>query len=480
MSTSKKYGSDSPIVETTAEFLEVINDITRPDTTKGSKVLFRGQENENWEIQTSAYRRLRLESNQKKVSKEYEWNYNRGLMEQFKHADFNSRYPSEIMKQDLGVLAQLQHNGAATSLIDFSDNPLVALWFACKKFPENDSENIKNGKVFILYTGSEKNIEEIDIFEPIENYKGISPKKLKHPNKKLFYWKPAHLNKRIAAQQSYFLIDKKEIPAMPEMSWIIIQGDKKNNILEELSSLYGINEIMLFPDFVGFVQANSVHSPYSKEEKHSKNIMSVRYYNKSIKKNSKDFQAYNNRGSAKHELEDYRDAIKDFTKAINLKPKDANAYYNRGNSKHELGNTENKLKYYQGAINDFSKAIKINPDDGHAYYNRGLAKLELGDAKLELKYYQGATYDFTQAHNINPKDANAYYNCGNAKWRLKDYQGAIDEFDKTLEVDPNHVGAKNNRDIADRELRSYRRDISNVYKNIEIDLRKKGSYYNSI
>ena len=56
------------------------------------------------------------------------------------------------MEKDLSILAQLQHQGAATSLIDFSDNPLVALWFACKKNLNQDSSN---GKVFILSTGNE-------------------------------------------------------------------------------------------------------------------------------------------------------------------------------------------------------------------------------------------------------------------------------------------------------------------------------------
>ena len=34
---------------------------------------------------------------------------------------------------DLELLAKLQHHGAATCLIDFTGNPLVALWFACQE-----------------------------------------------------------------------------------------------------------------------------------------------------------------------------------------------------------------------------------------------------------------------------------------------------------------------------------------------------------
>ena len=511
LSTSQKYDGDLPIVESVAEFLEFIKELEKPDTSKGSKVLFRGQENKNWEIQTSAYRRLRLESMQKKVSKEYEWNYNRGLMEQFKHADFSSGYSSEIMKEDLGILAQLQHSGAATSLIDFSDNPLIALWFACKKPLENKGKDNNNGKVFILYTGSKKNIkknikehlEEIDVFEPIENYKGIYSKKLKYPNKKLFYWKPAHLNKRIAAQQSYFLIDKKEIPAMPEMLKVIIQGNSKDDILEELSSLYGINEIMLFPDFVGFAQANSVHSPYNKEDEYLKNNMTVRYYDKIIKKKSKDFQAFNNRGSAKHELGEYKDAIKDFDKVIEYKPKYANAYYNRGNAKCELGNakcklgnteynakcelgtpkcklgnTKYKLKYYKDAIKDFNEAININQDDGYAYYNRGLAKLIIGNIELKLKYYQKAIDDFNKSIKIDSKDANAYNHRGNAKRGLKDYKGAIKDFREAININPNHAYAQENLNEATSEFNDYEEEFEYFTTDVKNELIGYVAYYN--
>ena len=47
--------------------------------------------------------------------------------------------------------------------------------------------------------------------------------------------------------------------------------------------------------------------------------------------------AYNNRGIAKDELKQHKEAIADFDKAIELKPEDAQAYYNRGLAYRELG-----------------------------------------------------------------------------------------------------------------------------------------------
>ncbi len=45
------------------------------------------------------------------------------------------------------MLAELQHHGAATSLIDFTKSALIALWFACQ-------DKKTNGKVFCLDIGS--------------------------------------------------------------------------------------------------------------------------------------------------------------------------------------------------------------------------------------------------------------------------------------------------------------------------------------
>ena len=256
-------------VKTLSGFLKQIDMIIKSDTKK--KFLFRGQENKRWEVETSACRRSKEEWNSDPMSEVNELYYNIRLIQQYKHADFHSRYFSEISKQDIGILAQLQHNGAATSLIDFSYNPLVALWFACQESPEADND----GTVFSLDITDEKTFEEIDSFEKIKASKVSVPEELQgNPiqnikidgilnNSIFFYWKPAHLNNRITAQQSYFLIGKRELP---EMQGIIIKKNSKAGILKELSSTYGINEITLFPDLVGFAQANSVRSLYNQEE----------------------------------------------------------------------------------------------------------------------------------------------------------------------------------------------------------------------
>ena len=440
------------------------------DVFEESKFLFRGQENERWKVETSAYRRLKRETTQKEMPEEDELYYNLGLIEQFKHADFHSGNSSKIMKMDLGILAQLQHNGAATSLIDFSDNPLVALYFACKE----NAGTKNNGKVFILSTGDENKFEEISSIKQIQNSTIRVPEQIEFfkgknilNKEKSVYWKPAHLNNRITAQQSYFLIG--EIMDS-DMKKIIIKGDLKASILEELSLVYGINEITLFPDLVGFAQANSTGSPSGKEEMRLRKRMIIRHHDEIIEeinkeqedtkankvaKTAKLIKAYNNRATAKYNFNDYEGAAKDFTEIIKINPRRADTYYNRGV-------TKNKLNDHEGAIDDYNKSIKIFPKNAKTYYNCGITK-------SELKNYKGAIGDYNKAIKIDPKDANTYYNRGNAKRQLKNYKGAIDDYSKSIEIEPTDASAYNNRGATKNGLKDYKGAIDDYNKAIKID-----------
>ena len=468
LSDSQNSGSSSPTISPVLEFLQEIDKIIKSDTTHKSKILFRGQKCSNWKVRTSAYIRLKREINQKvseeadqEVSEEDELYYNLGLIEQFKHADFNSSYSSEIMKGDLGILAELQHQGAATSLIDFSDNPLIALWFACQKSLELDNKNIKDskdGKVFILSTNDKSKFAEIDDLGQINDYSSILS------NEKLFYWKPAHLNKRITAQQSYFLIGKRIPPQMEEIS---IPENSKSKILKELSSVYGINEITLYPDIVGFAQANSIDSTYGKEKEWLRNRVIILHHDKIIKINPQDLQAYDKRGIAKYNLGEYKNALNDFNHAISIYPNYANAYYHRGKAK-------GGLKDYKGAIDDYNEATKIDPNNADAYYYLGHAKYELNDYKeainnytKAINNYTKAINNYTKAINIDSNHENAYYHRGTARYILEEYQGAIDDFTKAIKLNPNDAILYSNRGNAKHKLNDHKGAINDYNKSID-------------
>ena len=97
-------------------------------------------------------------------------------------------------------------------------------------------------------------------------------------------------------------------------------------------------------------------------------------YDEAIRLNSRDANAYNNRGNAYYGLGRHERAIEDYDEAISLDPQSADAYYNRGVARYDLGR-------YELAVKDYDEAIRLNPQDTDAYNNRGLAY-----AGLELLY----------------------------------------------------------------------------------------------
>ena len=98
---------------------------------------FRGQENSDWELVSSAVRRLNHGGSQPRLKNYID--YHRNLLERARRDGFGEERGKDVT--DLQLLAKLQHFGAATGLLDW--NPLVALWFACKD-PGCD------GKLFVL------------------------------------------------------------------------------------------------------------------------------------------------------------------------------------------------------------------------------------------------------------------------------------------------------------------------------------------
>ncbi len=153
-------------------------------------------------------------------------------------------------------MAHLQHNRVATGLIDFTFNPLVALWFACA------DNNIK-GKVIMLENDTAK-IEEINTIDALQ--RGL--KSFFHLNQEQWYlWSPTLDSRtvdteRITMQQSAFLFGLPEIDGELITQEIIIPAEQKAKVRTELE-IMGISEKTLFSDILGFFERNSHEQPYN-------------------------------------------------------------------------------------------------------------------------------------------------------------------------------------------------------------------------
>lgn len=108
---------------------------------------------------------------------------------------------------DLELLSVLRHYGAATRLMDFSRNVLVALWFACTGSESRD----KYGLLVGLETNNARRLQtEADLRRSItelidEKESTTGPNGEESREVEYWYWEPRHLFERMRVQQSLFV-----------------------------------------------------------------------------------------------------------------------------------------------------------------------------------------------------------------------------------------------------------------------------------
>lgn len=236
-------------ISSLADYISQIPNIT----TSEKSYLYRGQENEDWQVNSSAYRRL---------SKQYDapsdvlrrlWgDYLKQIINEIK-----LRYPSTY--RDLSALecmAHLQHNRVATGLIDFTYSPLVALWVACA------NKDI-NGKVFVLENVNEKFIE-IGTLEALQR----ELEAFFGENQEQWHlWAPTLDSRtvdteRMTMQQSVFVFGLPEMDGEMVAQEIPIPAEHKEKLRSELAKM-GISEETLFSDLLGFFERNSQEQPFN-------------------------------------------------------------------------------------------------------------------------------------------------------------------------------------------------------------------------
>jgi tetratricopeptide (TPR) repeat protein len=170
-------------------------------------------------------------------------------------------------------------------------------------------------------------------------------------------------------------------------------------------------------------------------EKYQRDRIALANKGINLKPNASD---YNQRGSAKSQLGDYRGATADFSIALKFElDEDFRKwidilFYNRAQCLVALED-------YRGAIADCNSSLEFlgyldkkfeflrAGRIGHNYSLRGYCKLYLKD-------YRGAIVDYTSAIEVLSKDAISYYNRGMAKTFLGQKDSACLDFSKAGEL----------------------------------------------
>lgn len=324
------------------DILKLIHEIS--DKSVDERYIYRGEPEYHQDISSGLYRI-------------YGSHPNFELIEDFILADAR-RHIRGITNTD-DILAQLQHYGGVTNLIDFTTDYLIALFFAC------DVNVEKDGRIILLQS---------------QYFRTLVPSV------------PAN---RAIAQKSIFV--------RPEKGYIETDNDKvcivnvpsslKRSIMKYLRECHGLYRQTIYNDLHGFIRLQNQNKRARKEFdsgltcfNNKEYKASIQHYSEAIKLDPEHAGSWNNRGAAYIKVDDIDMAIKDFRETIELDPKHESGWSNLGFCYLKKGDTDS-------AINHINKAIELNPKYVDGLFNRAIYSLYVKD-------WSTARTDLASAKNL--------------------------------------------------------------------------------
>ena len=301
---------------------------------------------------------------------------------------------------DLQRLCILQHQGAATGLLDFTENVLVALWFACTE------ERGKDARVFFLDIGNPQVARNgrmlADPFD--EAARGV-----------VYYEPDRSLGTRIVAQQSVFVVCNPRIP-VEHLNSVVVPRNSKEPLQEYLTRL-GLSRTSLFGDIPGLAAANTRRTPLQRTEPLTP-------------------EQQRDRGNRAYQAGRYDDALAAYEAYAAARPDWAQPHCLKGDALAALRRFDDANLAYTRAIEHLDRLIYVpgrreivNPGlvgrmMCHAvYYNRGNVRAATGD-------HVGAVADFDIAlQNTDNAKRDVLKNRGNSKFALQMFAEAHEDFE---------------------------------------------------
>lgn len=259
--------------------------------SRGQKFAWRGMSSVDFDLRSSLHRRLRDPATEDGMR--------RAEMESLSAArDWGFGVTGNGHVDDLQLLADLQHFGAPTRLLDFSSNPMTALWFACQPAPQTNGPGSRLSKTGVLLAlNVTKWPKHVTVGDPYGSTYGSAgnpagwtlANALKTPGP--FLVEQTNPNVRLRAQEGFFVAsalpeqtlsrafgpfasldidvpegDPVEVqrrltsargqgnPMLLPLVAVIVNAGLKGKLLKYLENSYNRSARVLFPDYPGFVQ----------------------------------------------------------------------------------------------------------------------------------------------------------------------------------------------------------------------------------
>ena len=375
-----------------------------PERTRN--YIFRGQEHAEWEIESGAVTRIKIQTGIQPAQQD---RFNIML----------KRYLEEILFEDtrkrgidleegrrltqLEILAKLQHFGAATPLLDFTHDAMIALWMACE-------DKTTDGAVFFIDLDTvgdrlkriQSNGEDEDIVEMATGENAGM----------LYCWEPVAKGDpagRMIGQKSIFIIGPPAV--LSELSTkIIVDKNAKGQIRDELASFFGIDSTSLFPDLPGYANRNGRKMPIPGFEQPAQHW---HWGNRLLSENRPD------------------EATGRYSEYLDRYPQDGAVWF-------AMGNALSASNQHSKAIDAYTKAIELEgrteawgpslplADLSNVYFNRANVKAAEED-------FDGAIQDYELSVEVGDSGVTRF-NWGNALGRLGRWREAAEQYDRAIEM----------------------------------------------
>ncbi len=218
------------------ELIKSVSDVIKSISSKPiGRWIYRGQSDSAWDLFPSLDRPRAIKKRGDIGREEYE-TY---LLSQFKSKAIP--FLGSIPDNDWEWLSLAQHHGLPTRLLDWTTNPLIALFFAV-----NENQNDRDG-ILVTYMHSSNPVDPVKVDTPIGT------------TERLLY-EPPHINQRIISQYAMLTAEPEDLDIEKESKGRKIKGtpvaaEAKSRIKEELDRI-GVNLSSVFPSLDSI--ANSI------------------------------------------------------------------------------------------------------------------------------------------------------------------------------------------------------------------------------